>query len=104
MAQDVNPDAFYVLRGHIPSAVQESVGAGGQGQIYGGTRRRTVTDEAFHFQVVRAWIPGRPDDVYDVIFHAIVDVDFVHDRTSCDDPLRIDDRHHLQVWRRSRHQ
>ena len=104
VAQDIGADALDVLRRDVAAAVQERVGARGQREVNRGARRSAVTNQAFQIQIVRRRLARRPDDIDDVILHAIVDVDAVHDRARRDDLLRIDDRRHVQVRRRGRHQ
>ena len=103
MPQHIRADALHVLGSHVATAVQERVGASGEGEIDRRTRRSAVADQTIELQIVGARIARSPNDIDDIILHAIIDIDAVHDRAGVNDVLRIDDRPHLQIRRRRRH-
>ena len=104
MAQDIVPDAFDILRRDVTAAVQEGVGARGEGEIDRCAWRRAVADQAVELQIIRGGFARRPNHIDDIILHPIIDVDVVNDIARGNDLRRIDHSRHVQVRRGSRHQ
>ena len=104
MAQHVEPDALDILGRHVAPALQEGAGAGGEGEGDGRARRGSVADHPFERQFVAGGLARGENDVDDVILHAVIDVDFVHDRAGLDDLAGIDHGRHVELRRGGRHQ
>src|SRR5206468_9794869 len=102
--QHVGADALHVLWRDVAAPVQKRMCARTECEINGCAWRSAIADQSFQTKIVRAGLPRGPDHVYNVIFHAIVDVDVVNDVARGDDLLRIHYRVYSQVRRRSRHQ
>src|SRR5438477_12239966 len=92
MTKNVGTDALDVLRCDVAASVQESMSTRGQREINCGAGGGAVTNQTLQLQVIRRWLPRRPNNVDDVILYSIVNVNVVHDIARCDDVLRIDHR------------
>src|SRR5436853_2041314 len=91
MAQHVGANTLHILWRNISAPVQERMGARSECKVNGGARRCAIANQSFETQIVGGWFACRPDDVHDVIFHAVIDVDVVNELASSDDLFRLHD-------------
>jgi hypothetical protein len=92
VAEDVGGDGLDVLRGDIAAALEEGVGAGGEGEVEGGAGRGAVADVvAEGVELVGGGVAGGEDDGEDVVLDLVVDIDFVDDLPGAEDGGGIDD-------------
>ena len=92
MAEDVGGDGFDVLRGDVAAALEEGVGAGGEGEEEGGARRGAVADVVLEgVELVGGGVARGEDDGEDVVLDLVVDVDFVDDQARPADGVGFDD-------------
>src|SRR5438552_2805581 len=104
MAQHVRTDAFDVLRRDVTAAIQKGMGPCAECEVNCGARRSPVTHKSLESQIVRRGLARRPDNIDNIIFHAVIDVDAVNDVARSDDLLWLDHRIHSQIGRRSGYQ
>src|SRR5688572_19589739 len=104
MAQDVGADTLDILRRDVAAPGEESLGPRGERQGNRGARAGSVADESTELQLVRGRFTSGEDDIDDVILHAVVDVDAVHQFAGANDLLRLDDRKHVELWRAGAHE
>src|SRR2546423_1811755 len=65
VAQDIGADALYVLRRNVATAIQKRVGPSSEREVNCGPRRRAITNQSVHLQVVSARIARGPDHIDD---------------------------------------
>ena len=104
MAQHVEADAFHVLRRHVAAAAQEGARLGREREGDGRARARAPADEAGHLQLVGGGLARGEDDVHDVVLHAVVHVDAVHQLAGADDLVGVHDGLHVQLRRARAHE
>src|SRR5207302_11356062 len=99
MPQDIRSDAFHILRSDVTAPVQERVGAAAESEIDRRSRGCAVTNQSFQRQIIRSSLARGPDNVDNVIFDPVVDVNLVHYVARGDDLLWIDHALNAQVRR-----
>ena len=104
MAQHIRADRLHVLRCHVAAAVHESAGARGEREGDGRARARAVADHAVELELVGGGLARREDHIDDVILHAVVDVDRVHELPRADDFPRLEDALHVEHRLARRHE
>src|ERR1043166_5283463 len=75
-----------------------------QSKINGRAGRCSKADESIQIKIISAGFTGRPDNIHNVIFHPIIDINVVYDVASGDDLFRIDNGVDLQIGRRRSHE
>ena len=103
MTEHVEADALYILRCDVATSAQKCPRSRSERECDGRARTRAVANESAHLQLVARGFARREDDVHDVVLHAVVDVDGVHQLPSTQDLLRLHDRQHVELGRAGSH-
>ena len=90
MAEDIEGDAFDVLRGDITAAAKEGVGLGAEGEGDGGAGGSAELDEALEIDVIVGGVAGGADEINDVILDFVIEVDGVDDVAGGEDLGDVD--------------
>ena len=97
MTEHIVSHSTHILRHHIATTLDESVGTGSLGQIDAGTGRTTEGNHILQFrQRIAIRITGGKDDIGNILLDLLVEIDLAHHAASPQDGIGCGDGRYLR--------
>src|SRR5687768_16858629 len=97
MTKHVGADTLHIVRSDIAAPGDERASSRSKGQGNRCARRCSVADHPLELQPVGCWIARGEYDVDNVVLHAVIHVDLIHQRPGPDNIGRLHDCVHGQI-------